>query len=344
MPDTINILMTGAGAPGAAGIIKCLQQNWINLTIADADNMAIGKFLNNDFVQVPKATEDNFISALLDICQKKSIQIILPLVTKELLPLATYKPTFEKAGIKILVSSKEAIEIANDKSGCYKYLAQKNIHLPAFDIVDNVGEFIKTAIDLGYPEKPFCFKPSHSNGSRGFRIVDDAVDESDQLFNQKPYNPFITYANALRILSLKPFPQLLVTEYLPKNEYSVDCLAQQGKVKLIVPRIRKKMINGISVQGEFINDAAIVDYCSKIIEAIGLHGNIGIQVKKRDDGQPLLLEINPRVQGTIVAGLGAGINLPLLAIKQEMGIPIETTEMQPAWGTAFMRYWSEIYH
>jgi hypothetical protein len=53
LPDTINILMTGAGAPGAAGIIKCLQQNWTNLTVADADNLAIGKFLNEDFVQIP---------------------------------------------------------------------------------------------------------------------------------------------------------------------------------------------------------------------------------------------------------------------------------------------------
>jgi carbamoyl-phosphate synthase large subunit len=336
--------MTGAGAPGAAGIIKCLQQKWINLTVADADNTAVGKFLNDSFVQIPKAAEDNFISTLLSLCQSKNIHIILPLVTKELLSLATNKSIFEKTGTKILVSSKEAIEIANNKASCYQYLVQKDIPVPAFGIANNIDEFTETASVLGYPKSIFCFKPSHSNGSRGFRIVDDTIDESDQLFNQKPYNTFITYANALRILSLKPFLQLLVTEYLPGDEYSVDCLAQQGQVRLIVPRIRKKMINGISVQGEFINDAAIIDYCTKIIETIGLHGNIGIQVKKRNNGQPLLLEINPRVQGTIVAGLGAGVNLPLLAIKQELEMPIETSEMQPAWGTAFIRHWSEIYH
>ncbi len=336
--------MTGAGAPGAAGIIKCLQQNWTNLTVADADNLAIGKFLNEDFVQIPKATEDGFISSLRSVCEKKNIQIILPLVTKELLPLATNKKMFETAGIKVLVSSREAIEIANDKATCYQYLAKKNIALPAFGIANTVDEFIKTAFDLGYPKMPICFKPSQSNGSRGFRVVDDKVDEADQLFNQKPYNTFITYANALRILSSKPFPQLLLTEYLPGDEYSIDCLVKKGKAKLIVPRIRKKMINGISVQGEFVNDADIIKYSTEIIEAIGLHGNIGIQVKKRNNGQPLLLEINPRVQGTIVAGLGAGINLPLLAIKQEIGLSIEPAEMNPTWGTSFIRHWTEVYH
>ncbi|HVE61179.1 MAG TPA: hypothetical protein VNA26_05140, partial [Chitinophagaceae bacterium] len=108
MPESVNILMTGAGAPGAAGIIKCLQQNWINLTVADADTIAIGKFLNKDFVQIPKATDNSFIEDLLVVCQKKDIQIILPLVTKELLTLAVNKQVFEKAAIEILISSKEA--------------------------------------------------------------------------------------------------------------------------------------------------------------------------------------------------------------------------------------------
>ncbi|MFN2439298.1 MAG: ATP-grasp domain-containing protein, partial [Chitinophagaceae bacterium] len=214
----------------------------------------------------------------------------------------------------------------------------------AYGIANNIEDFTKTASALGYPKVPFCFKPVQSNGSRGFRIVDDTIDEHDLLFNYKPYNTFITYEQALGILSKKTFPQLLVTEYLRGDEYSVDCLTQHGEAKLIVPRLRKKMINGISVQGEFVKDENIIDYCKKIIEAIGLHGNIGIQVKKRNSGEPMLLEINPRVQGTIVAGLGAGINLPLLAIKQEMNLPIEPVEMQPAWGTSFIRHWTEIYH
>jgi carbamoyl-phosphate synthase large subunit len=113
---------------------------------------------------------------------------------------------------------------------------------------------------------------------------------------------------------------------------------------LIVPRARYKTINGISVQGAFINNQAIIDYCRQIIEVIGLHGNIGIQVKFSNNNQPLLLEINPRVQGTIVAALGAGVNLPVLAIKQELGLPIQPGEMQVKWGTKFSRYWKEVYY
>ncbi|MER3465205.1 MAG: hypothetical protein C4329_13130, partial [Chitinophagaceae bacterium] len=166
----------------------------------------------------------------------------------------------------------------------------------------------------------------------------------EQLFNNKPYNLFITYAHALKILSSKSFPELLLSEYLPGDEYSVDCIADEGNVRLIVPRIRQKMINGISVQGQFINDERIREYCTQIIKAIGLHGNVGIQVKMSKDNLPLLLEINPRVQGTIVAGLGAGINLPLLAIKQALQLSIYENEWQVRWETSFSRYWSEVFY
>jgi carbamoyl-phosphate synthase large subunit len=136
----------------------------------------------------------------------------------------------------------------------------------------------------------------------------------------------------------------LVSEYLPGEEFSVDCLCNHGKCIVAVPRLRSKMNNGISVEGEFVFDQDIIAYSTRIVEAIGLHGNIGVQVKKSSSGEYRILEINPRVQGTIVAALGAGINLPLLAVRQEFGMKIPQEEMKVKWGTKFTRVWDEIYY
>jgi len=57
-----------------------------------------------------------------------------------------------------------------------------------------------------------------------------------------------------------------------------------------------------------------------------------------------VLEINPRVQGTISAALGAGVNLPLLAVKQELGLPIMPYELFVKWGVRFSRYWEEVFY
>lgn len=340
-----HILMTGAGAPGAAGIIKCLlQDRSVKLTVADADEKAVGRFLHPAFFTIPKATDKQFIESLLGIARQQGVSHILPLVTKELFPLAQQKWQFEKAGIKVLVSPYEAIRIANDKAACYRFLKEKGIPVPNHFVAGTIDEFVHAAFTLGHSKEPFCFKPAQANGSRGFRVVWDSINEAEQLFLEKPYNTFITYTHALKVLSMQPFPPLVISEYLPGDEFSVDCLANHGKAVVVVPRLRQKMVNGISVQGRFVNDTEIIAYCTAIIEAIGLHGNIGIQVKRSAQGQALLLEINPRVQGTIVAGLGAGINLPLLAVKQEAGQALRASELQVNWGTSFSRHWTEVFY
>jgi carbamoyl-phosphate synthase large subunit len=342
---TINILMTGGGAPGAAGILSCLQkESFFNVTVADANPAAVGKFLTANFETIPVATEAAFAETLLSLCRKRNIQVVMPLVTKELIPLSQHKNEFEQAGIKLLTSSAASLEIANNKSLLYEFLQWRGIALPSFHIVETIEQFTKAAKELGYPQRPICFKPSVANGSRGFRIINAEVNELDLLFNYKPSATYISYNDAIRILSSGQFPQLLVSEYLPGEEYSVDCLANHGEAVVIVPRLRKKMINGISVEGEFVKEESIMAYCSQIISELQLHGNIGIQVKKAAAGQFLLLEINPRVQGTIVAALGAGINLPVLAVKQEIGMPISPTEIQVNWGTKFIRYWNEVFY
>lgn len=337
--------MTGAGAPGAAGIIHCLlQDKTIRLTIADADANAVGRHLHQPFFTIPNAQDPSFADAMLALCVKEKVDLVLPLVTRELFPLSQHKARFEKEGIRVLVSSYDAIQIANNKGDCFRFLKEAGLPVPNFFIANNTEEFIHAAFELGHPQNPFCFKPTVANGSRGFRIVQDSINEAEHLFTQKPYNTAITYTHAVKILSSQPFPPLVVTEYLPGDEYSVDCVAENGKALLVVPRLRQKMINGISVQGRFENDKVIIDYCTRIIEAIGLHGNIGIQVKRNAGGEPLLLEINPRVQGTIVAALGAGVNLPLLAVRNEMGLPLTDEMMAVRWGISFSRYWTEVFY
>jgi carbamoyl-phosphate synthase large subunit len=265
-------------------------------------------------------------------------------VTKELIPLSKHINEFEGAGIKLLVSPTASLEIANNKSRLYEFLQWRGIAVPDFKVVETVDQFKIAVEELGYPASTVCFKPSVSNGSRGFRIISEHMNDLDLLFNHKPTSTYINYQETVRVLSTGFFPELLISDYLPGDESSVDCLANHGESLLIVPRIRRRMINGISVEGEFVNEESIIRYCRQIIKELQLHGNIGIQVKQSAAGPFLILEINPRVQGTISAALGAGVNLPVLSVKQELGLPISTDELIVKWGTKFSRYWEEVFY
>jgi carbamoyl-phosphate synthase large subunit len=340
-----TILMTGGGAPGAAGIIRCLrQEKKFRIIAADANPNAAGRYLADDFRQIPLATDPRFTDELLKLCRESAVDIIMPLVTRELPVLAGNLNAFREAGTRVMVSDPSSLEIANDKSRLYQFLDWRGIKVPAYKIAESIDQFTEAVKELGYPGKTICFKPSISNGSRGFRIIKNDVNELDLLFNQKPNSTYIDFDTAIRVLSSGKFPELLISEYLPGEEYSVDCIVNRGEAVMVVPRLRKRILNGISVEGEFIFNENISNYCRQMVRELQLHGNIGIQLKRTASGEYLVLEINPRVQGTISAGLGAGINLPVLAVKQELGLEIAASEMRVKWGTKFVRIWQELFY
>ncbi len=338
--------MTGAGAPGAAGIIKCFKQDdQIQLYLCDADPNAVGQYLNQGvFFQVPKATDPNFIDKILSYSIDNQIDVIFPLVTLELFPFAEHKKRFEEKGIKIVISDKKSLDIANNKSRLYEHLTAQKILTPQYRAVKSgdFDSFLAAFEALGYPENPVCVKPSISNGSRGVRIVDATVNPFDLLFNQKPNSLYTTLENLMEILRGSLFPELLVSEVLTGEEFTVDTLVNKGEPVLILPRLRSKMNSGISVEGQFIENQEIIHYTRQIINSLNLHGAIGIQVKRAADGRFKILEINPRIQGTSVAALGVGINLPLFTVKQELGLPFSIPPI--AWGTRFSRFYDEVFY
>lgn len=341
----MNILVTGAGAPGGPGIIKALKSYpLLMITAADANPEASGRFLCENFELIPKASDPDFIDVILRICEEGQIKIIFPLVTKELFHFAKHKARFQALGIKVIVSDEEPLNLANNKRKLYEHLQSNQIAVPEFYKVNTIDEFKDAAGKLGYPAKPFCFKPSVGNGSRGFRIVSKSVDEFDLLFNHKPNITFMSYEKALEILATQPFPELLVTEYLPGEEYTIDTVIKNGEPMMILPRQRTLMRDGISIGGTFINDANIIGYCREILKTLKLHGPIGIQVKRASDGTFKILEVNPRIQGTSIAALGLKINLPLIAVMQEFDMEIDFMPKEIAWGTKFLRYYEEVFY
>jgi len=342
--ETINrILVTGGGAPGAPGIIKAIKSAHPDVIIyaCDAQPDTAGKLLAHRYFTVPLGTDPAFSDTLLAQCKKGQIQAILPITTRELEPLSRSKDTFAKAGIRVIVSDLHDLTIANDKGKLYQHLSDNGIAVPQFGVATNYDEFLAIQKRLKTTESKYIVKPCRANGSRGFRIVDSSISKHDLLFNHKPNSTYIT-ENELSEILQESFPPLLVSEYLPGQEYTVDCLVNKGTPLLIIPRSRDKMNAGISVAGRIENHPEIIAYCTQILATLNLHGPIGIQVKMSTKGQPLLVEINPRIQGTTVALQGAGVNIPSLCLSPDFNVA-KLNDYPIKWGTQFVRHYEELY-
>ena len=348
--DPVNVLMTGAGAPGAPGIIRSLRLNGereIKITGVDIDDhYSAGIGMVDFFYKVP--TPDNeqlFVDKILEIALKQQVRVIIPLVTRELFVFARNNHRFKANNIHVLVSDYEPLLIANDKYELMTFCAKNDIPAPEFYKVNTFKEFRDAATKLSFPGKMICFKPPVSNGLRGFRIITapGKVNKLDLLLNQKPNDVFMGFDEFENIINESDyFPELLVMEYLEGTEYSVDVLVDRGNCIEVIPRSRDKIKMGISFAGTLVKDERIIEFSKKIVTQLGLHGNIGLQFKNDSDGVPKILESNPRVQGTIVFNTAGGFNMVYNAVKMALGEEIVKQPLK--WGMKMVRFWDEIYY
>lgn len=341
----INVMVTAAGAPGAPGIIRSLKQNnerGIRIIGTDTNPDSAGLFMADKSYIVPHGKSYDFIPKMLEIATAEKIDAIQPLATDELPAFAENIYLFEKIGTKVLVSKPSALEIANNKGKLYSFLEASGIPAPKSLMVTQQPEFEKAVYEIGYPDLPVCVKPQVSKGGRGFRILKEDINKLETLLNSKPDSTLITLGDMLSILDgNNRFPELVVMEHLPGDEYSVDLLAKDGEPLIVVPRKRDSIKLGISFVGTIEKNDEVINMATAISRALGLDYNINLQLKYSADGIPKIIEINPRVSGTIVLCTGGGVNMPYFGVKLALGEAIPTAS--PVYNTRMIRYWQEIF-
>ena len=118
--------------------------------------------------------------------------------------------------------------------------------------------------------------------------------------------------------------ELLVQEFLPGAEYSIDVLAtQSGNVVAVVPRERLKVDSGVAVTARTVRDPALETFATRVARIIGLRGVANVQVREDRHGHLSLLEINPRFPGTMALTVASGVNMPLLALMDLLGFDVD---------------------
>lgn len=162
--------------------------------------------------------------------------------------------------------------------------------------------FVPATVDYPANAYPVFAKPAVGQGSQGAERV-DGPERHHQLLDSG-----IDY---------------VVNEYLPGEEYTVDCISDaDGLLLHLAPRRRARVKSGISVRTEPVPaDPEIAAMASAIAGELRLRGAWFFQVRRGADGRPKLLEVAPRIAGSMGLSRARGINYPLLGIYAHLGRP-----------------------
>ncbi len=340
----ITVLITAAGNVFMPGTTACLRANGerrIRLIGADMNDDPSILQMFDAYYPVPRGDHPEYTKTLKQICCREKVDILLPIMSVELDALAKEREDFSGIGTLVSVSEPEALAIANNKLRLLRYMTRKGLPCAKFMEVSSVEELEAAARELGYPGKRVCVKSAAGSGSRGFRILDHSCSRLDLFLHAKPTTALIRLDEMSAILGeAEAFPELIVMEYLPGAEYTVDLLADHGRVMVSCCRKSLNMENSIMLDGEVVENREVNDLCRELTEMLKLDGNIGFDIREREDGTPLIMECNPRITAGIPVFLEAGVNLPYLNIKRLLKEPLPECRLKP--GTIVKRRWQEM--
>jgi carbamoyl-phosphate synthase large subunit len=308
-----RILVTGAGGPSGVAFLQSIAAERALVWMADIDPYAPGLYLvpPERRVLVGRGDDPDFADGILDLCRREQIDLVVPTVDSELLPLAERREEFAAAGTRFLLAPLEALRTCVDKWALMQR-CQGQVRIPRSALFDD-------RFDLEEWGFPFLVKPRRGSGSRGIVVVRGDRD----------------------LLGLERSPDLLVQEYLPGVEYSLDVLATEaGEVRAVVPRARLKIDSGIAITGRTVRDETLMTTGREAAEAVGITGVANVQVKEDEDGEAALIEINPRFPGTMPLTVAAGVNMPAIALREALGEPMPPGPI-PFEELAMVRYFDQ---
>ena len=195
----------------------------------------------------------------------------------------------DKAGIPILGTSAEGIDLAEDRERFDALLEKLHIHRPSGMGVMTEAEAVAAAENLGYP---VLLRPSYVIGGQNMRIVHNEAEV--RLYMQ-------------RILAQAIENPVLVDKYMKGTELEVDVISDGKDVLIpgIMEHIERAGVHSgdsIAVYPPYsINDKMVdtIAACSeKLALALGTKGLVNIQYLIYQ-GELYVIEVNPRASRTV---------------------------------------------
>jgi carbamoyl-phosphate synthase large subunit len=285
------------------------------------------------FAQVPPRQSPDFVDVLIRLSREHDISHIWPLSTEDQAIIAG-DGALPRGSVR-LCSPPGVIEIANNKIKLYEFCTTHGLPVPAYRVVHDLPSLLKTAEEFGYPKNRLVLKSATGTGAAGMKIICAGLSEEEMFLSR--LNRDVTLERAAAQLEhIFPRLALMVNEYLPGEEFSVDILRYRGVWRGGVVRRRDKSLFGLATDSVVVDRPDILSLARNIADSLGLEYINNIQFRCNAEGHVMLMEINPRVPGTIGLSIAAGSNLPGTALALAAGQ--NAVLNQPQIGTRIIRY------
>lgn len=250
-----------------------------------------GKYVYKNYIgEIPNVDDENFLKRINEVIDDKNIDFIIPAHDSVVLRLSEAASDGDLK-CEVVTSPLETCQISRSKIRTYQEL-QDVVRVPE----------IYSLEDLDRVEFPVFLKPEVGQGSKGTYLARSSEDTKFYLSKD---------------------PTLIILEFLPGEEFTVDCFTDNGgKLLFSEGRVRKRIFGGISVNSEAIDVPEFKEIANKINRTLSFRGAWFFQLKRNSSDELVIMEIAPRIAGTSGIVRCKGVNLTLLSLFDRLNYKI----------------------
>lgn len=228
--------------------------------------------------------------------------------------------TLEKNGVKILGTSYESIDIAEDREQFKLFLEKFKIPQPKNGTATNEKKALEVAERIGYP---IVVRPSYVIAGRAMAIVHDAeqlkkyIQEAVEVSEKKPVliDKYLDKAIECEVDALCDGEDVFIPALMEHVEFAG---VHSGDANIVIPPIHltPKEMN------------TLVDYTKKIAKALKVKGLLNMQYVVKNS-VVYVLEANPRASRTVpFVSKAVGLPLAKLATRIMLGEKIKDLKLK----------------
>lgn len=245
---------------------------------ADTDPLSCARHSVDVFERLPSDGAADYGDALVDICKRHAIALIVPSRDNELRALAALRAPLATVGTAIPLPDEAALDICLDKRKFHDFCVAKGF--PVLPRRDPVSE----------DDFPVFVRLTSSAGSRSAFLVPDL--------------------DIWRQLNLKG-DQYICQPLCRDEEFSCDVLMDlDGNPMQAVARRRERIVYGESWRSQIVDDPELEKLALDICAALGLRGHNIVQAFRSRENGPNLIEVNARFGGCSNLSVTSGLASP----------------------------------
>ena len=303
----VRVLFTGGGGAGTASLWEQLSTRY-EVYFADANPRRIAPSVPlARRITVPMARDEHFVSELTRHVRQLDIDLLVPGVDEELLPLAGARSHLEPC--EVLLPTTADIARYLDKLTFIRALESAGIRAPATARLDEVTD---------WQHFPCIAKPRTGRGSAGLMLIRDAAALAG-------WRSVVDSAS-----------DVIVQELVRGSEFTVQVVANRhGELQAIVP-VRVHAKRGITLSASTDGNARVIASCRQLHAAFPTAGVVNVQGMLDDAGEFWPFEVNPRVSTTVCLVIAAGVD-PLALFHAPASAAVSLAPFTN--GLAMERFW-----